>query len=71
MKIKQAYWFSTMVGTIGIIVGEDEYTGKRKGYIGNAAGYDEEADTKHIAERGSPVIAGHIGEIADYLRGKR
>ena len=70
MKIKQAYWFTIDCGTIGIVVGEDERTGKRKGYMGSAPGHDEEADTKRIAERGSPVVAAHIGEIADYLRGK-
>ena len=69
MKIKQAFWFSTMVGTIGIVVGEDEHTGKREGYIGIVVGSDEERDTEIIAEQGSPVIPAYIGEIADYLRG--
>ena len=70
MKIKQAFWFSTLQGTIGIVVGEDEHTGKRKGYIGMVGGRDEEADTETIAQQGSPVMAAYIGEIADYLRGK-
>lgn len=70
MDIKQVYWFSHMSGMIGIVVGQDKVTGQRKGYIGAAPGFDEDEDTKIVAERGSPVNSKILTEIADYLNGK-
>jgi len=70
MKIKEAYWFSGMTGTIGIVVGEDQVTWKRKRYIGTAPGFNVELDTHHIAQTGSPVDPGTLTEIAEYLKGK-
>lgn len=67
MKIKGAYWFSGMNFHIGIVVGEDEFTGAHKGYIGTVSGLDEEADTQHIVERGSPVSPAVMDEIGRYL----
>lgn len=67
MKIKEAYWFSAMPGTIGVVVGEDDVTGKHKGYIGIVSGYDEDFDKKKVAELGSPVDPKTLREIADYL----
>jgi len=69
MKVKEAYWFTGLDFVIGIVVGEDEGTGRRKGYIGTAAGFDEKRDTQHIAGFGSPVDPSKLTEIANYLTG--
>lgn len=63
MLIKNSYWFSGAFGTIGIVTGEDENTGVKKAYIGTAQGFDEAADTKFIAERGSPLVSSILGQI--------
>jgi len=68
MKIKDSYWFTGLNFTIGIVVGEDEATGKNKGYIGVVPGFDQEADTKLIARQGSPVFPGPLAEIDNYLK---
>jgi len=54
MKLVQVYWF-TSGKTTGIVIGQDEVTGKCKGYIGTAAGANELSDATHILEYGSPV----------------
>ena len=66
MKIKEAYWFSG-VSTIGIVVSEDDVTGKHKGYIGTCSGHDENMDKKFITKHGSPVDPKTLRGIADYL----
>lgn len=55
MNIKGFYWFTGGFGTLGIVTGEDETTGTKRAYIGQVDGYDEDKDTKHIAEHGSPL----------------
>lgn len=67
MKVTGTYWFSSMTGTCGIVVGEDERTGEKKGYIGIVLGQDEEADTVLLKTRGSPVSAAVMSEIAKKL----
>ncbi len=68
MRIKQPYWFTGLFGTIGIVTGEDEVTGKKKAYIGTAPGFDEDADSQHIAKTGSPVVPRQIAEILEDLK---
>jgi len=68
MLIKKRYWFSGYFGTIGIITGEDDRTGQKKAYIGTAPGYDEDADTKLIATKGSPVVPAIMAEIVEDLK---
>lgn len=67
MKVTGAYWFSSMTGTCGIVVGEDERTGEKKGYIGIVNGQDEKADVDRIRQSGSPVSAAVMREIAEKL----
>ena len=55
MKSLRPYWFTGFYGTIGIVTGEDEITGQKRAYIGTAPGFNENLDTEHIAETGSPV----------------
>ena len=62
MKIIDAIWFTEMGSQrpIGIVIGEDEHTGKKKAYIGTAFGNDKGADAAHIAATGAklhPIIA--------------
>lgn len=70
MKIKGSYWFTGMNFHIGIVVGEDEVTGKCKAYISTVPGVDEEADTQLIARQGSPVNPIILNEIAGFFRTK-
>ena len=63
MKVIAKYWFSSLTGHCGIVVGEDETTGERKAYIGVIGGFNEEADTKTIMESGQkfrPLILKEI-----------
>ena len=57
MKNLQSIWFTEIGGInpIGIVIGEDTITEKRKAYIGTGLGHNEEEDTKIIAERGAKV----------------
>ena len=68
MKINRPYWFTGLFGTIGIVTGADEVTGKKKAYIGTAPGFDENLDTHHIAKTGSPVDPGFLAQILEDLK---
>ncbi len=71
MKVTDTYWFTPAVGDpVGIIVGVDEVTGKRKAYIGSAAaGGSEEFDTQAIAEYGAKLNLQVLLEIVSNLIG--
>lgn len=69
MKIKRIYWFSAGDRPIGIVVGEDEITGARRGYINTVSGLNEASDIQHIAETGTPIDPNMLNEIVYYLRG--
>ena len=64
MKTITAIWFTTLNGTLGIVVGESEVTGKREVYIGIASGLCEKVDTERIKSYGSkvslPVLRGLV-----------
>ena len=68
MLIKRPYWFTGLFGTIGIVTGEDQVTGKKKAYIGTAPGFNEDLDARHIAKKGSPVVPTLLQEILDDLK---
>lgn len=68
MKIKRAHWFTGTYGTIGLVIGEDEMTGKKKAYIGVCQGFDENRDTQMIARTGSPVNYPVIAKILEDLK---
>ncbi len=54
MKIINSIWFTDIEGTtVGIVIGEDEHTGKYKAYIGKGSGFNERADAEHIVAQGS------------------
>ena len=69
MKILESFWFSGSFGTLGIVVGEDTFTKKRKAYIGLCSGGNEESDTSHIAKHGSPVTEYQVTRISELLKG--
>ena len=48
MKTIDATWFTTLSGTVGIVVADDEVTGKRKAYSGIVSGLDEKHDTERV-----------------------
>ena len=68
MRIKRPYWFTGFFGTIGIVTGEDEVTGKKKAYIGTAPGFDDDLDTHHIAKTGSPVDPRQLEQVLEDLK---
>ncbi len=53
MKKIRTFWFNTLDGCFGIVVGEDDVTGKKKAYCGVVPGADEEADEARIMRIGS------------------
>ena len=67
MKIIETLWFADEIGSIGIVIGEDDYTKKRKAYIGSCSGGDEEADSRHIAAHGSPVMVAQASRLLELL----
>lgn len=71
MKIDKTFWFTGSYGTIGVVVGEDSTTKKKKAYIGVGGGFDRRRDIDHIATEGSPVNPGVIREILEALTNKK
>jgi len=70
MKEIETFWFTTLTGTVGIVVGEDEHTGQRKAYMGViVAGPSEQADVERIKRVGSPVTLGIMKNIVERLEG--
>jgi len=51
MAVKSVKW----INSIGFVCVVDEYTGKKKIYIGTGKGLSEEDDIKYILEWGSKV----------------
>ncbi len=70
MKTIDAIWFTTVGGTVGIVVGEDEVTRNRKAYIGVVSGLCEEVDTEHIRQFGSPVSLSIMRKIVKLMEEK-
>ncbi len=72
MKIEKVKWFKPAnlhPSCIGIVLGVDELTGEKKGYIGLARGQDEEKDKLLIVAAGAPLTTTDIKEISAYLNG--
>ncbi|GAJ21933.1 unnamed protein product, partial [marine sediment metagenome] len=45
-------WFAGAKGCVGIVIGEEEFTGERKAFIGAANGRNENADAEAITAWG-------------------
>ena len=77
MKIEKSYWataplFGTSVYVcIGVVLGVDEVTGQRKGYIGITSGDNEKSDEEFIAQYGQKVSPVIVKGILDYLEPTR
>lgn len=65
MKIIGVKWFSSLTGSFGVVLGEDEVTKKKKAYIGTCGSgcLTEEDDIQRIKEKGAKFPA----EIAEQL----
>lgn len=66
MEIIDTVWFAGK-DCIGIVVGKDEITKERKGYIGVSKSGDEKADIEYIAKTGSKVNPVLLQGIVDKL----
>lgn len=67
MRIVDDIWFTSFMGIIGIVIGEDETTGERKAYIGIASGFHTEMDKRMIAANGAPFTPEIAARIATLL----
>ena len=68
MKNPRTFWFTSATTTFGIVIGDDEFTGKRKGYIGVASGLNEGVDEKYIMDWGSPINLALLEEIVAFWK---
>jgi len=69
MKIEKSVWFSgfNIPGYIGIVMGVEDTTGRKKAYMGFGTGSNEKFDEMGIAACGSPVSAAVLQEVVNYL----
>ena len=68
MEIFDSTWFTMPNGTaIGIVLGEDKLTHRKKAYMGLGRGQSQEDDEKWILEHGYPVMKGVLLEIANKI----
>ena len=70
MEIKKTVWFSgfNIPGSIGIVMGVDTITGKKRAYMGIGSGSNEKFDEKVIAASGTPVNVAVLQEVIDFLK---
>lgn len=62
-KVIDSMWFNTMQGSFGIILAEDETTGKRRLYAGICKGDDQQADERLIISWGNKVNLGMLESL--------
>ena len=67
MKIIHDIWFNSMLGVVGIMIGEDEVTGERKAFIGVGQGHDQRDDIRSIARLGGKLSLRTLDEIRALL----
>jgi hypothetical protein len=70
MKITDSIWFTSFgwIGCIGIVMGEDDVTRKRKAYIGVGLGVNEAFDERLIVQNGAKFPAEIAERIAAWLK---
>lgn len=72
MGVEKVFWFNTTaVPTgmrIGIILGRDEKTGKKKACIGVSYDINEDFDTRVILNRGAELDPETVNEIQQYFQ---
>lgn len=69
MKISDVIWFTNKDGSIGIVLGEDSVTCKKKGYIGSCKGESEGKDVEHIEKWGSKFTEETAERIFKHFKG--
>ncbi len=67
MKFIDSFWFNSARGSFGVVVGEDDNTGKRKAYGSVVSGFSQKADEVEVMEGGASVSAAFLREIVDKL----
>lgn len=68
MKNVDSVWFTSPSGHVGIVTGEDEFTRKRKAYIGVGHGHNQDVDTFHLLEWGAPLPLEALEGLVAYLK---
>ena len=70
MKIIHDLWFNTLLGSAGIVVGEDENTGERKLYVGVGSGQSLERAQQEVVRWGTKLSLERLDEIRGHLAPK-
>ena len=65
MKVENVLWFNSMNGTIGIVLADNGH--KKKAYIKNVIGLNEENDIKEILESGAKIHISQAESIVNHL----
>jgi len=69
MRVNNSYGFNDMRrGTVGIMTGEDEYTGERKAYIGAVEGHNEELDRQSILDGGQKLPLSFLEGLVRWMK---
>lgn len=71
MKVLETLWFTTMNGTCGIVLGEEDNTKDPVAYIGVVEGKDENADTDSIIAWGIKFSLDTTKRILQHLSQKK
>ena len=67
MKVIESIWFSSLLGVMGVVVGEDEHTSERKAYIGIGYGINESQDVDNIKTLGAKLSLSAVNHIQQLL----
>ena len=62
----EAIWFNSMLGTVGIVMYENE-VGQKKAYIGIGDGLDEGYDIHQIKTHGAKLTLSQVKQIEAHL----
>jgi hypothetical protein len=69
MRVVEATWFSTFRGTVGIVVTDDEFGG-RKARIGICTSTNEKVDTQFIVDHGQEIPVSYLEALLRTLKRK-
>ena len=67
-NIKSVHWITTVSGTIGIVLADNEH--QKKAYIKIVAGFNEEYDIQDIVQKGGKIDLFVAEEIVKHLKQK-
>jgi hypothetical protein len=67
LEIKSVHWFTETLRVIGIIVCEDDYSHKKKAFIGTGYGRNDVQDAHSIMDNGCRIRREQLKEIMDEL----